>query len=579
MTRPLLYLLAAVVLATGVGWLAYADRVARLAERGEADLSLAADRVTGQLFRYRELAVILAQHPDLEAALTRGTGTETARDVVQTMADMTGAWDVSVIDPTGRIVAGSAGASAARRPTEAPLARALDGALGTANELVAGRGAQTRVFSFAAPVLGADGRVAGAVMTRVPVSQIEDNWPGDAPPVFFTNDSGQVFVTNRSDLILVDRARGLPPLNVRQVAGQEEWRIDGGRYLPSRAIHLDRALPTVGLTAEILIDSTQALAGAVLLGLIAAGAFLVFGAVLWMVGQKRRALADRLALEAAANARLEARVAERTAELTDANANLRREVAERKEAEAALKRAQDDLVQAGKLSALGQMSAGISHELNQPLMAIRSFAENGEQFFDRGRPEVARENLGRISDLARRMGRIIQNLRAFARQESGPITDVDLNAVVTAALEVTQDKLKRHRVKLALDLPEGPVMVRGGEVRLQQVIVNLVSNAVDAMEDCDERRVEIALDAVASTGDTVRLTIRDTGPGIHNPDRVFDPFYTTKEVGRAEGMGLGLSISYGLVQSFGGAIRGANHPEGGAVFTVDLLRAGLEVAA
>lgn len=136
---------------------------------------------------------------------------------------------------------------------------------------------------------------------------------------------------------------------------------------------------------------------------------MTFGAILFFVQQKRAALADRLTVEAAANARLEARVVERTQELTEVNADLRREVSERKEAEAALKRAQDELVQAGKLSALGKMSAGISHELNQPLMAIRSFAENGEQFFDRGKPERARDNLGKISELARRMGRIIQN--------------------------------------------------------------------------------------------------------------------------------------------------------------------------
>jgi two-component system C4-dicarboxylate transport sensor histidine kinase DctB len=209
-------------------------------------------------------------------------------------------------------------------------------------------------------------------------------------------------------------------------------------------------------------------------------------------------------------------------------------------------------------------------------MAIRSFAENGEQFFDRGKPERARDNLGKISELARRMGRIIQNLRAFARQESGPVTDVDLVDVIDASLEMTADKIHRHEVELVYDRPPLPIMVRGGEVRLQQVVVNLVSNAVDAMSDAPERRLSLTLD---TDGPAVRLTVRDSGPGIADPDRVFDPFYSTKEVGAAEGMGLGLSISYGLVQSFGGAIKGLNHPEGGAAFTVELVPAGLEAAA
>jgi two-component system C4-dicarboxylate transport sensor histidine kinase DctB len=576
MYRLLAFVIATALLSGSVGWTAYRATLDRLTERGEADLALAADRVTGQLYRYRELAVILSRHPDLERLLIWGGDGDSARGVVQSMADMSGASDVAVVDRLGHVAAGSEGSSLARDPAEAPLDRALRGALGTTSEIVAGPLGPRRYFAFAAPVQTEVGDVVGAVMTRVSVAQIEDNWPGDAPAVFFTDEANRVFVTNRSDLVLADRSEGMPSYSETLVAGREIWRIDGNRYLPSRAIHLERDLPTIGLSAEILIDSSSALASAILWSLIAAGALVSFGGVLFFFQQKRAALADRLTIEAAANAALEARVAERTRELTGANANLRREVSERKEAEAALKRAQDDLVQAGKLSALGQMSAGISHELNQPLMAIRSFAENGELFFDRGKPEAARDNLGRISDLARRMGRIIQNLRAFARQESGPITDVDLTAVVAAALEVTSDKIHRHGVSLDYAPPDGPVMVRGGEVRLQQVVVNLISNAVDAMGESAERRMDITL---AAEGQTVRLTLRDTGPGIADPDRVFDPFYTTKAVGAAEGMGLGLSISYGLVQSFGGAIRGANHPDGGAIFTVDLVPAGLEAAA
>ncbi|EAQ13867.1 two-component system C4-dicarboxylate transport sensor histidine kinase DctB [Maritimibacter alkaliphilus HTCC2654] len=576
MPRLIAFLLAAALLAGSVGWSAYRDALDRLTERGEADLSLAADRVTGQLLRYRELAVILARHPDLKRLLIWGGSPGASVEVVQGMADMTGASDVAAVDLHGRIVAGSNGSSVARDPKEPPLERALDGALGTSNEIVAGPLGPRRYFAFAAPVQSESGVVVGAVMTRVSVAQIEDNWPGDAPPVFFTDRQNRIFVTNRSGLVLADRSDGMPDYESAITAGREVWRIFGDRYLPNRAIHLQRDLPTIGMTAEILIDSSGAFYSAVLWGLIAAGALLTFGAILFFVQQKRAALADRLTVEAAANARLEARVVERTQELTEVNADLRREVSERKEAEAALKRAQDELVQAGKLSALGKMSAGISHELNQPLMAIRSFAENGEQFFDRGKPERARDNLGKISELARRMGRIIQNLRAFARQESGPVTDVDLVDVIDASLEMTADKIHRHEVELVYDRPHLPIMVRGGEVRLQQVVVNLVSNAVDAMSDAPERRLSLTLD---TDGPAVRLTVRDSGPGIADPDRVFDPFYSTKEVGAAEGMGLGLSISYGLVQSFGGAIKGLNHPEGGAAFTVELVPAGLEAAA
>jgi two-component system C4-dicarboxylate transport sensor histidine kinase DctB len=242
-------------------------------------------------------------------------------------------------------------------------------------------------------------------------------------------------------------------------------------------------------------------------------------------------------------------------------------VREREEAEAALKRAQQDLVQAGKLSALGQMSAGISHELNQPLMAIQQYAENGAAFLARGKAERTGENLGRIADMATRMARIIKNLRAFARNESEPVGRVDLAKVLEDAVELTQVRLRECSVRLNwVPQPRGMLFVRGGEVRLTQVFVNLINNAVDAMLDQSERVIHLEVEQGAAR---LVVLVRDIGPGLKEPEKVFDPFYSTKAVGSSEGMGLGLSISYGLVQSFGGNIRGSNAAEG-ALFTVEL---------
>ena len=156
------------------------------------------------------------------------------------------------------------------------------------------------------------------------------------------------------------------------------------------------------------------------------------------------------------------------------------------------------------------------------------------------------------------------------------MVDVDLIAVVEAALEMAGARARQAEVEILWTPPAALVLVRGGEVRLQQVVLNLVGNAIDAMEGREAKR--LAID-IAQGGDRVRLIVRDSGPGISAPDRIFDPFYTTKEVGASEGMGLGLSISYGLVQSFGGAIRGRNHEDGGAEFTVELDRARASEAA
>ncbi len=546
--------------AAGVGAVGYRAALAELSLRGQSDLALASDRLTGELQRYRELAVLLADHPALRP-VPQGADLQQVAPLLRRVADMTGSLEIALVDASGREIGvaaygSAAGASHAGQPW---FERAMDGALGV--EHFASPRHDRRVFVFAAPVFSEAGPVTGAVIVSVDIEQVEAAWRGDQPAVFFTDAAGRVFVSNRSELIGQGRdPQGFGPEQVRRRGGHEIWRIAGEPYLPSRALHLTQDLPVIGLTGEALLDVAPVRRIADLQAAAAAALCLAFGALLFLATNRRRTLAR-------ANTVLEQRVARRTRALQAVNADLRREVAERAAAEARLTRAQADLVQAGKLSALGQMSAGISHELNQPLMAIRSFAENAETFLARGNLDAAASNLGRISELGRRMGRIIRNLRAFARQESEAVVDVDLCAVVDVALEMAAPRLRQAEVALSWAAPARPVLVRGGEVRLQQVVLNLVGNAIDAMEQSEHKRVSIGLE---TTGARAVLTVRDTGPGIGEPDRIFDPFYTTKEVGASEGMGLGLSISYGLVQSFGGAIRGRNHPGGGAVFTVEL---------
>ncbi len=571
----LAYLALVAAFSGGVWWVGYSAALDQLERRGRADLALAADRLTSQLQRYRELAVLLADHPDLQV----GADPARAKALLRETADRTGSLDVIVLDGAGRERV-AAGDTAAQDHLGTPyFERAMDGALGVyhlVSDRFGGRSSR-RAFVFAAPMFSRAGPVRGAVMVLADVDAVESAWRGDRPTMFFTDEAGVIFVSNRSELIF--RARDGDPVRAAQspeypagqvtafvaytprlIGGHEIWRVDGGPYVPARALHLTLELPVIEMTGEVLLDVAPARQLAFLQAAVAAALCLTFGALLFLATERRRTLAG-------ANARLEDRVALRTEELSILNADLRREVQERVDAEARLKKAQADLVQAGKLSALGQMSAGISHELNQPLMAIRSFAENAEGFLARGKPEVAAQNLNRISDLARRMGRIIRNLRAFSRHESEPLSDVDICAVVDTVLEMSEARARQAEVILNWNAPLARVMVRGGEVRLQQVLLNLVGNAIDAMEDSHPKSLTIG---VSQQGARVELAVRDTGPGLSEPEKIFDPFYTTKQIGAAEGMGLGLSISYGLVQSFGGVIKGRNHPDGGAVFTVEL---------
>jgi two-component system C4-dicarboxylate transport sensor histidine kinase DctB len=544
----------------------YVQALDQLAQRGEADLALAADRLTAQLQRYQELAVLLASHPAL-TGLTEGGDVEAARALLLEAADRTAALNLYYAAPDGRVLAAALDAGEMATTGTPQFERAMNGALGVHHYRDADTG--LRHFLFASPSFADEGHVSGVLTVSVDIDYVESNWQGDGPAVFFVDEAGLVFITNRDELLFWERQPGdtglvppegaAPPFNDYERAGHVLWRLDWGPYIPDRGMHMVQPLPVIAMTGEAVLDVAPANRIASLQAAAVAALIFAFGVFLYQAIQRRRVLAE-------ANAELEERVAMRTEALSETNVQLRREIAERQEAEAALKQAQADLVQAGKLSALGQMSAGISHELNQPLMAIQQFAENGEQFMARGKTEVAGENLSRISALAGRMARIIRNLRAFARNESEPMGRVDIVSVVETALELTGARLEMDGIALEWQAPSQPIWVRGGEVRLGQVLVNLISNAADAMAESERRVIRIAVEAEAR----VRIIVEDTGPGIEEPEKIFDPFFTTKEVGSAEGMGLGLSISYGLVQSFGGEIRGANAPEGGAVFTVEL---------
>jgi two-component system C4-dicarboxylate transport sensor histidine kinase DctB len=559
----------------------YRRALESLAERSVADLALASDRVSTQLQIYQEMAVLLAAHPVL-AQLETPAERASAQRLLRSVADKTAALDVFYADPMGHVLAAAEGVTGRDISGEDYFRRAMQGALGTGSGVLGETG--RRAYFYAAPHftpqkdmqtdLQADvpTEILGTLVIVADVEDVEQTWRGSLPAVFFTNAQGEVFISNRPELLFWRQAgddtgitlRGETELGYRvSSAGEHEiWELSWSPYLPKRALHLTVDLPVIGLQGQILVDVAPARRLATLQAAALAALCLAFGTLLFLAMERRRTLAE-------ANAVLESRVATRTRALQSTNSQLRREVNEREEAEAALKKAQEELVQAGKLSALGQMSAGISHELNPPVMAIQQYAENGEAFLQRGQVERVGENLTRIAGMSARMARIIKNLRAFSRNESEPMARVDLVQVINTAVELTGSRLAADAVTLIWSPPasDGPIYAWGGEVRLTQVFVNLINNAADAMLAQQNRSITITLEA----GARLSVAVKDIGPGIKEPEKMFEPFYSTKVVSSSEGMGLGLSISYGLLQSFGGNIRGMN-AEQGAVFTVELDR-------
>jgi two-component system C4-dicarboxylate transport sensor histidine kinase DctB len=543
----------ALVLAVSLGVYRFGlnQAMAQLTARGQADLVLAGDRFEARLQRYQELAVMLADHPRLVGLDAGPQMRDDAQDFLRGAADKTGALALVYMDAAGQVLA-AAGAPLGRAALGgAWVRRAAQGALGTGHLSLSAAAGPRRAYFFAAPDFDATGRVRAMLLVAVDIDELEFGWRSSRPTVFFTDQAGQVFMANRSELLFARLQSGAAGLvledgTARRIEqswrGEEElWVLDLGPYIPRRALHLTKEMPVIAMRAEALVDVAPAERLALWQAMVIASVLVAFGAILFLVAERRRALEQ-------ANRQLEARVELRTE---------------------ALRRAQAELVQAGKLGALGQMSAGISHELNQPLMAIGQFAENARRFLAQGQEAVARENLARISALSARAARIIKNLRAFARNESEPMSRVELGAVVATAAELVEARLSEEAVQLRWRRPSEPVFVRAGEVRLGQVFVNLITNAAEAMQGQDAPK-EISIAVAHAAPGRVRVEVADSGPGIADPEKIFEPFYSTKAVGSAEGLGLGLSISYGLIESFGGRITGQNGALGGAVFAVEL---------
>ncbi|NLQ17646.1 GHKL domain-containing protein [Marinomonas sp. M1K-6] len=257
-------------------------------------------------------------------------------------------------------------------------------------------------------------------------------------------------------------------------------------------------------------------------------------------------------------------------EVERTNQKLAAEIDERVAAEAQLKATQNELVQAGKLAALGQLGVGITHEINQPLTAIASHLHTAGRHMEQGQLNKAHNSLDKISQLLKKITRITKHLKAFARVAGTELTPVCLASVIEEAIELMSSQIHEQHCTLNYQASDALLYVLAEPIRLEQVMVNLISNAVDALSSSPVKQLGIA---VYQHGDKVMIEVSDTGTGIESDqiEQIFDPFFTQKEVG--QGLGLGLSISYNIVQDFGGHIKVTSIPEKGSRFTLALNKA------
>ena len=418
---------------------------------------------------------------------------------------------------------------------------------------------------FIAQPVRVGGRIAGVIAVKILLDEFERNWLGSDDTIVLADRAGVVFLSNRPDwkyrsLGAVTPAAAQEIAGTRQYAHQPIAPVKGP--LPP---HVTRHVGQLGWELQLFPARGQVATNAALWAFGAALLLASIGLAGWAFHQRRRRLEERHTARAAlqqAARELDIRLAERTTQLRQANDDLEARYATLKSTEQVLRSTQDELVQAGKLAMLGQMAAGVTHELNQPLAAIRAFADNARTYLERGQPEQATANLAHIGDASARMGAIIGQLKGFARR-SDAVGSVDLARSMQASAFLLAGDVKRLEATLAI--AGAPLCVAGDAVRVEQVFINLLRNALDAVEGAPVRAITVTM---AQEGEHAVVRIADTGAGmaVDAAAHLFEPFYTTKPSGK--GLGLGLAISSSIIQAMNGQLSGHNHPNGGAVFEV-----------
>ena len=555
-------LLALCVAAGFLGWQrAYDLGVAELRSRGATEMQLYVETTRGRLNQYRALAAVYARDPLVRAAVETGANGPDIAALnmrLEYWNAMSGAADTYVLDRDGLTIAASnwaqpdsfVGNNFAFRPY---YQMAITGQLGRFFGL--GTTSGVRGYYFAFPI-HRPGEITGAAVVKVSVSRIEREFAPEGATVFITDSAGVIIISNDPAL----RLRALAPIAPAHAqAILRNRQFDLGQITPLQAglfdgqLHLSQPMAPEGWTLHVVKSLALVRAQAWGAGLLAGAVGLIIGLVAVVILQRRARLLERLDMRANAARLLEAQVAARTADLTQANDNLHR--------------AQADLVQAAKLAALGQMSAALSHEFNQPLTAIRTYTDNALAFLGIGKRERAEENLKRVLRLTERMAELSRHLIGFARKPRETAQPTRLSDIMDETLSLMRGRIERAEAKINL-LGIDDLVVMGGQVRLQHVMMNLIGNALDAALGAG-RVPEIAIVARVDGGNVI-ITVDDNGPGIapEAAEKLFDPFFSTKEVG--QGLGLGLSISFNIMRDFGGTIVASRTAQGGARFTLRL---------
>jgi two-component system C4-dicarboxylate transport sensor histidine kinase DctB len=523
--------------------------------RAELRLAFYSGNLVTELQRTSVVPLLLTNDPRFTVALAEGAHAATAQRLTDIQAEI-GVGSILLLDRDGVAVAA----------TEPLL---LNGKYGDQPVFARATAVEETVFSVTPQDAGgyafgfsravrSNGVLIGVIVVGVDLTKNQRSWTSLLDEVLVTDADGRILLATdpRWTGLTMEQALAAPaPPNAidRAWAATTDWaQSPPDAYVAGEAVLATSAsVPFAGwrIHAFTTYASVRERVNGVLALEIMAFAIL---AALSFYMLSRRAWSQSLSFQ------------RESAELRLLNARLSREIAEREKVQKTLEVAELSLAQSSKLAALGEMSAAVSHELNQPLAAMKTYLAGARLLLQRKRPDDALSSFHRIDDLIDRMGAITRQLKSYARKGGDALEPLDMRNAVSGALAMMEPQLKVRVVRINRSVPRAPVMVMADRLRLEQVIINLLRNALDALREVEAPQIDLTL----TMGETALLTVADNGPGLADPEQVFEPFYTTKKPG--EGTGLGLAISLGIIADFGGRMTATNSEEGGAVLRISL---------
>ena len=524
-------------------------------QRAQLRLALYSGNLVSELQRNSIVPRLLGSDAELIGALSSKDYQRTSQRLLS-LVDEIGAAAILLLDANGRVVAATdrnrLGENQRNSSQFVDAARAAGTVFTTAQQ-------DTGVYDFAySRRVVANNKSLGVIVVEVDLRKFQSAWAGISDAVIVSAPTGSILLATEKTWLGVPEEvalsrRSAPSSIKRAIQATQDWTVlPAEAYLRGKAVmRQEIRVPFRGW--KMVLFTTY---GGIRQRVNAVLALEIMGFSIFLALSfyqlSRQTLTRALFFQKESD------------DLRKLNIRLQREVSERQKVEKNLQVAEQTLAQSSKLAALGEMSAAISHELNQPLAAMRTYLAGAKLLLQRKRPDEALTSFQRIDDLIGRMGAITRQLKSYARKGGEDLIAVDVRSAIDGALEIMEPQLKARQISISKTLPIEPVFILGDQLRLEQVMVNLVRNALDATATVVLPEIEILLLA----DETAILTVRDNGEGISDLNELFEPFFTTKKPG--DGVGLGLAISTGIITDLGGRLVARNGSVAGAVFQVTL---------